>query len=115
MNEEIKKPVITSETQVRDAKGRILPGHTLNPYGNKGAQHFKTKWLKFITKIAEKNNTTPEEVDDELLQVAYDQMKKADFRYWKDIQDRVYGAARTNDNLTTAIQINLNTLKDDNL
>lgn len=57
------------------------------------ALNFKTKWLLFIDKIAKQNNITVDEVDQQMLSVAYKQMQSGDYRYWKDIQDRVYGQA----------------------
>lgn len=111
---ETTMPVRISEKQAkdeskpaRDKRGRLLPGHTANPNGRpKGSEDFKTKWLRFIDKVSAANNVTPEEVDEDLLKVAYEQMRKADFRYWKDIQDRVHGAANSN-NAIAAVQVNI--------
>ncbi len=72
----------------RNLEGR--PSETLN---------FKTKWLLFIDKIAEQNNITADEVDKQMLTVAYKQMQSGDYRYWKDIQDRVYGTAVMNQDI----------------
>lgn len=74
----------------RNYDGR--PPETLN---------FKTKWLIFIDKIAKQNGITADEVDEQLLRVAYKQMQQGDYRYWKDIQDRVYGTAVNNTDLTS--------------
>ena len=71
----------------RFIEGNKLGGRTL------GSLDFKTKWIAFIEKIAAQNNITTEEVDEKLLAVAYKQMQSGDYRYWKDIQDRVYGTA----------------------
>lgn len=94
---EAVKPENTGSVQgiVRNEKGQFVPGVSGNPAGKRpGAENFKTKWLKFIDKIAAQNNITPDEVDEQLLAVAFKQMKSGDFRYWKDIQDRVYGMAK---------------------
>jgi len=66
-----------------------------------GTLSFSTKWKKFIEHIAEQNKTTVDKVDQELLDVAYKQMKSGSFQYWKDIQDRVYGQAKGNLDVTS--------------
>ena len=95
MEENLEKPEITGNNQeIRDEKGKFVRGVSGNPAGRpKDSLSFKTKWLMFIDKIAEQNNITPDEVDKQMLTVAYKQMQSGDFRYWKDIQDRVYGTA----------------------
>ena len=75
----------------RDEKGRVVSG-VLNPEGKKaGTLDFKTKWFKFIEKVAAQNNITPDEVDEQLLAVAYKQAKEANYPFYRDIQDRVHG------------------------
>ena len=79
----------------RNEKGQFVPGVSGNPNGKPpGALNFKTKWTKFIEKVAEQNKLTVDEVDEQLLAVAFKQMKSGDFRFWKDIQDRVHGMAK---------------------
>ncbi len=105
MNEELLDN--SSKLADRDENGRLRKGVILNPNGRpKGAESFSTKWKRFIEKIADKNNLTVDEVDDQLLAVAFKQMKEADFRYWKDIQDRVYGVPKSDDKTNVAVQIN---------
>ena len=112
---ELQKPDNTGKIEVeRDENGRIKPGTSLNPNGRpKGAENFKTKWLRFIEKIADKNNLTVDDVDEQLLAVAFKKMKEADFRYWKDVQDRVYGMPKSNDNTNVAVQINIGQILDE--
>jgi DNA-directed RNA polymerase specialized sigma subunit len=69
-------------------------GQSGNPAGKpRGTLDFKTKWLRFIEKIAEQNNITPEEVDEKMLAVAYKQILNGNFPFYKDIHDRIYGKA----------------------
>jgi len=74
----------------RDQLGRFEEG---NPGGGrpKGSVSFKTKWEKFITKIAEKNELLPEDIDEQLLAVAYKKAKAGDYQFYRDIHDRVHG------------------------
>ncbi len=77
----------------RDEKGRILPGQqSLNPQGKpNGALDFKTKWFNFIDKVAKQNDITPDEVDEQLLAVAFKRAKDGDYQFYRDTQDRVHG------------------------
>jgi len=91
MGEEVK----TENTEKK--LGKFQKGH--DPRRNlqgrpKGALNFSTKWIKFIEKVAEQNETTPDQVDEQMLKVAYKQIMSGDHRYWKDIMDRVYGQAK---------------------
>ena len=93
---EVKEPISLEDTTKKQHPGKhfFKKGESGNPAGRpKDAISFKTKWLRFIDKIAEQNNLTPDEVDKQMLTVAYKQMQSGDFRYWHDIQDRVYGSA----------------------
>jgi hypothetical protein len=91
------------------------PGQSGNPNGRpKGALNFSTKWVKFIEKIAEQNETTPDKVDEQMLKVAYKQIMSGDHRYWKDIMDRVYGQAKQNINVDGKVEINEETKRKTN-
>ena len=60
MTEEAKPSNDSGKIEKRDEKGRLLPGSVLNPQGKKaGTLNFSTKWIKFIEKVAEQNETTP--------------------------------------------------------
>ena len=64
----------------------------LNPEGKKaGTLDFKTKWFNFIEKVAQQNDLTPDEVDEQLLAVAFKQAKDGDYQFYRDTQDRVHG------------------------
>ncbi|RKZ11059.1 hypothetical protein DRQ25_00950 [Candidatus Fermentibacteria bacterium] len=86
----------------RDKKGRFLPGASGNPDGKKkGTLSFKTKWELFIKKIAEQNNILPKDIDDELIAVAYQKARGGDYKFFKDIHDRVYGKPQESIDHTT--------------
>lgn len=68
-----------------DDPRRNLAGHPL------GIPNFSTKWNIFMEHMAAEKGTTVEELDKELLAVAFEQMKSGKFPYWKDTQDRIYG------------------------
>ena len=64
-----------------------------NPGGGRpsGSLDFKTKWNIFIDKVAAQNNMTPNEIDEQLLAVAFKKAKDGDYSFYRDTQDRVYG------------------------
>lgn len=106
MGKEIKPENARENQEIRDAKGRFLKGVSGNPAGKPlGTEHFKTKWIKFIEKVAEQNETTPDQVDEQMLKVAYKQIMSGDHKYWKDIMDRVYGQATQSINVKAELDI----------
>jgi hypothetical protein len=56
-----------------------------------GALNFATKFRAFVEKVAENNEMTPEEIEEQLLAVGYKNAKAGNYNFWKDIHDRVYG------------------------
>lgn len=76
----------------RDENGRLKKGVVLNPLGRpKGSEDFKTKWFKFVDKVAKSNNMTPEEIDEQLFAIGFKKAKEGDYAFYRDIHDRVYG------------------------
>lgn len=49
-----------------------------------------------VDKIAQKNGITPDEVEEQLLMVAFEQMGAGHFSFWKDVHDRLYGTVASN-------------------
>lgn len=66
-----------------------------------GALNFKTKWLKLIDKLAAENNITADDVEMQLLLTGFKKAKQGDFRFIKDIWDRVYGKPLQEVDVTT--------------
>lgn len=91
MGKEINQEKTSGKQVIRNEKGQIIQG-TANPNGRPpGTLNFATKFRLFIDKIAEKNGMTSEEVEEQLMAVAIKKAKDGDFRFYKDIFDRVYG------------------------
>lgn len=88
----INNPVNNSNKIERNADGTLKPGSLLNPKGRpKNALGFATIFKKFIKTVAEKNEITEEEVEQQLLKVAYGKAIGGDYNFYRDIFDRVYG------------------------
>ncbi|MFW6283593.1 MAG: hypothetical protein ACOC1P_06100 [Minisyncoccales bacterium] len=67
----------------------------------KGSKDFKTKFFKFIEKVAESNEVGSEQIEEELFKTALERARNGDFRFWKDIHDRIYGKAVKRTDITT--------------
>jgi hypothetical protein len=77
--------------------GRFVEG---NPGGGrpKGTRDFATDFDEVVKDIAKENNMTVSDVRKVLLKQAYKQAKDGNYSFYKDIHDRVYGQAKsTND------------------
>jgi len=76
----------------RNPDGTIKAGSVLNPKGRgQGVPNFSTKFYKAISKIADQNSMTADEIEEQLLLVGYKKAKDGDYRFYQDIFDRVYG------------------------
>ncbi len=71
---------------------RFKPGQSGNPSGRPpGSLNFATKFRAFVEKVAENNEMTPEEIEEQLLAVGYKNAKAGNYNFWRDLHDRVYG------------------------
>lgn len=93
MEEEVKNNV---ENKVRPQNKHLIPlkkGETANPNGRPlGQRNYATIYREALLKLAEINGKTVEELENELIASGFAQAKK-DFRFYKDIQDRLHGTA----------------------
>jgi hypothetical protein len=89
MSEERDK---TSENQVvRNEKGQIIQG-TANPAGRpKGVKNFKTIFEEAVKKIAKEKDLDPDSVEIDLVIRAISSARGGDYKYYKDLFDRIYG------------------------
>lgn len=65
-----------------------------NPNGRpKGQRNYATIYREALLRLAEKNNLEPDQLETELLEKAIFSARKGDYRFFKDIMDRLYGTA----------------------
>ena len=101
MVEEIK-PENTGQKQ--DTK--FKPGQSGNPAGKPpGSLNFSTKFKKLIDRVAADEQVSSEEVEERLIEVGYKGAKGGDYKFWKDIHDRVYGQATQHLNIDGKLEI----------
>ena len=88
MEEEVKSSV---NNRVKGLKP-FKPGESGNPAGRpKGQRDYATVYREALIKLASLNDKTEEEIENEILSNALLSARKGDFRFYKDILDRLYG------------------------
>ena len=79
------------------AKKRGKPfkeGESGNPNGRPtGQRNYATIYLEALKILADKNNTTVEALEAEMIANAAILARKGDYRFYKDILDRIHGQA----------------------
>jgi hypothetical protein len=89
----------------RTGKG-FMPGKSGNPAGRpKGSPNFSTKFKQLIDRVAADEQVSSEEIEERLIEVGYKGAKSGDYKFWKDIHDRVYGQATQNLNIDGKLEI----------
>lgn len=75
-------------------KGQFKSGDawTGNKLGRpKGQRNFSTIFREGLIKLAEKNGTEPDALEEEILQMAIAKARKGDYAFYRDLQDRLHG------------------------
>ena len=68
------------------------PGQSGNPSGKaKGQRDYATIYREALIKLGTSLNKTPDDLELELLQTGLLNAKKGDYRFYKDVLDRVHG------------------------
>ena len=77
------------------------PGETHNPNGRPlGQRNYATLYREALLKLAEINKKTPIELENEIVSNALLAARKGDYRFYKDILDRLYGTPVNHTELT---------------
>lgn len=71
---------------------RFKPGQSGNPKGRPvGSRDYRDIYRDALTKIAETNDMSPEELETILEETGLKKALKGDFKFWQDIRDRIHG------------------------
>lgn len=90
--DEVENPTVDGKMTGKDPiTGQFVGGNTYGGQKPVGAQSFKVKWADFIEKVAAQNNKTPNEIDEQLLAVAFKKARDGDYAFYRDTQDRIFG------------------------
>lgn len=86
----------------------LKPGETANPNGRPlGQRNYATIYKEAMQILADKNATTPEQLEAEMIANAAVLARKGDFRFYKDILDRIHGSPVSRTELTGKDGLNL--------
>lgn len=97
MGKEVKNSDITVKKRGRP----FQEGQSGNPNGRpKGQRDYATIYKEALIKLASLNGKTPDELETEILSNALLSARKGDFRFYKDILDRLYGTPVSRTELT---------------
>ena len=89
----------------RNQDGTFQKGVSGNPAGKpKGTESFATKWYRMVEKIADSNDITPDQVEEELLKVGYKRAKDGDYSFYRDAMDRIHGKPEQRTDITSGGQ-----------
>ncbi len=84
-------------------------GQSGNPEGKKvGQRNYATIYREALIKLASINNKTPEELEEEILSSGLLNARKGDYRFYKDILDRLYGQPKQSSAITGNIKVIFN-------
>ena len=81
-------------------KNRFKPGQSGNKKGRPlGSRSFKTNFYHALAKLGDKNDKKSEELLNDIMQQAISRARKGDFRFFKDLMDRLHGTAIHNQDI----------------
>ncbi len=76
-------------------------GETRNPNGRpKGQKNYATLYREALIKLAKANKKTPEDLEIEILSKGILNARAGDYRFYKDLLDRLHGTAISRAELT---------------
>lgn len=98
-----KQHPVTKKSKKNLEKGRWQPGQSGNPKGRlPGQRPFISVYREAIAELAKQKKTTPEKLENMILQVGFARAMAGDYRFWQDIQDRLNGKPVQKNELTGA-------------
>jgi hypothetical protein len=101
MEKEVKNTEAITDKRLKNLKPAWKGGESGNPDGRpKGQRNYATIYREALIKLATLNNKTEEEIENEILSNALVSARKGDYRFYKDILDRLYGTPVSRTELT---------------
>lgn len=92
------KPQNSTNSDKNTGFGNLIPyvkGQSGNPKGRPvGARSYHVLFREAIIKLAELNGKEPSDLELEIIQSGIANARKGDFRFYKDILDRLHGMAK---------------------
>lgn len=95
--------------KVRPQNKHLKPlkkGETANPNGRPlGQKNYATLYREALIKLAEANNTTPDDLELSILRKGILSARSGDYRFYKDLLDRLHGQATQKTDISGNIQV----------
>ena len=91
-----KKEVVKEKIGKKSGKAKHPGIENLTPGGPgrpKGQRNFKTIYRDALVKLAALNKVKPEDLEDDMIQMAIAKARKGDSVFYKDVMDRIHGKA----------------------
>ena len=80
----------------------VKPGEVRNPKGRgKGVRDYATIYREALLILAKKNNSTPEQLEAEMIANGAILARKGNYAFYKDILDRTHGTATIKTDVTS--------------
>ena len=96
------------DKRLKNLRPPYKKGESGNPDGRPlGQRNYATIYRDALIKLAKLNGKTVEELEDEILSSGIMLARKGDFRYYKDILDRLHGTAvqKSENNLNVVVPV----------
>jgi hypothetical protein len=91
----------STDKRLKNLKPAWKKGESGNPDGHpKGQRNYSTIYREALIKLGAINNKTPEELETELIASGF-AMAKKDYRFYKDVLDRIHGTATLKTDITS--------------
>ena len=76
----------------------LTPGGPGRP---KGQRNFATIYREALIKLADMNDVSPEDMEVQIAMKGLASARKGDYRFWKDLHDRLHGQATQKTDVTS--------------
>lgn len=84
----------STDKRLKNLKPAWKEGETGNPNGRPvGQRNYATIYREALQLLADKNATTPEKLEAEMIANGAMLARKGDYRFYKDVLDRIHGTA----------------------
>lgn len=92
-----------TDKRLKNLKPPFKPGATGNPNGRPlGQRNYATIYREALIKLASMNGMEPDQMETDILLKGLASARKGDYRFWKDVHDRLHGTATNRTELTGA-------------
>ena len=86
MDDKIERKSKNKDRSIQNAN--LTPGGPGRP---KGQRNYKTIYREALHKLAELNDKDPNDLEDEIVQMAIKKARGGDFSFYKELMDRLHG------------------------